>query len=125
VTDKPNLTPETLHEEELNAAASRWLSDAFGEKELTIHGMTPWHIRQLLLWHRMANGEPQPPDDSGGFCCVMAGMHMGHDEGCPGYKCPQCGGRGWEAELTGVVSPDGYSEEVKAPCSFCGGGGRV
>jgi len=24
-----------------------------------------------------------PPDTSGGFCCVAAGMHMGHDEDCP------------------------------------------
>jgi len=23
------------------------------------------------------------PDDSGGFCCVGAGMHMGHDKDCP------------------------------------------
>ena len=29
------------------------------------------------------NAEPQPPDDSGGYCCVSAGMHMGHDEDCP------------------------------------------
>ena len=36
------------------------------------------------------NGEPQPPDDSGGYCCVAAGMHMGHDEDCPGYLCPLC-----------------------------------
>ena len=38
----------------------------------------------------MSMGEPQPPDDSGGFCCVMAAMHMGHDEDCAGYACPLC-----------------------------------
>ena len=29
------------------------------------------------------DAEPHPPDDSPGYCCVMAGMHMGHDEDCP------------------------------------------
>ena len=30
-----------------------------------------------------SGAEPHPEDDSGGYCCVMAGMHMGHDEDCP------------------------------------------
>ena len=31
----------------------------------------------------LRDAEPQPPDNSGGYCCVSAGMHMGHDEDCP------------------------------------------
>jgi len=31
----------------------------------------------------LRDAEPHPPDDSGGYCCVSAGMHMGHDEDCP------------------------------------------
>jgi hypothetical protein len=62
-----------------------------------------------------------------GFCCVSAGMHMGHDEDCEGYHpdCPTCGGRGWTEYPSGVVAPDGYEEYLKEPCSRCGGGGRV
>ena len=39
-------------------------------------------------------GEPQPPDASGGFCCVAAGMHEGHDEDCVNWVCPTCNNSG-------------------------------
>lgn len=65
-----------------------------------------------------------PRDDSGGFCCVAAGMHEGHDEDCPGYPCPDCGGLGWEEYATGVEH-DGYQEYAKEPCGRCNGGGRI
>ena len=42
----------------------------------------------------MTMGEAQPPDDSGGFCCVSAGMHTGHDEDCSNWQCERCGGTG-------------------------------
>jgi hypothetical protein len=69
----------------------------------------------------------EPRDDSGGFCCVSAGMHMGHDEDCRGYHpdCPYCGGKGWVEYPTGVTAPDGYEEYAKEECRECGGGGKV
>lgn len=30
----------------------------------------------------------EKPDYSGGYCCVAAGMHMGHDEDCPAKMRP-------------------------------------
>jgi hypothetical protein len=60
----------------------------------------------------------EPRDDSGGYCCVAAGMHEGHDEDCP-TLCPQCGGKGYEEFESGVVSPDGYHEYLKEPCDRC------
>ena len=60
----------------------------------------------------------EPRDDSGGFCCVAAGMHEGHDEGCPSH-CPECGGKGWTEEESGVVAPNGAHEWVKEPCWTC------
>ena len=57
----------------------------------------------------------EPRDDSGGFCCVSAGMHMGHDEDCPA-TCPNCGGHG----------ADPMSDNVNwLPCKRCNGTGRV
>lgn len=63
--------------------------------------------------------DPQPHDDSSGFCCVAAGMHMGHDEDCPGYHCPECGGKGYTDYESGVVAPDGTHEWLKEPCGSC------
>ena len=86
---------------------------------------------------RNAHPIGEPIDDSGGFCCVSAGMHMGHDEGCPGYPCPECGGAGVFRDVqTGEVTHDmaldacepsmeGQPIFEDVPCSFCGGGGRV
>src|SRR3990167_1692474 len=36
----------------------------------------------------------EPRDDSGGYCCVAAGMHEGHDEDCENWVCPTCGNSG-------------------------------
>ena len=66
-----------------------------------------------------SGAEPHPEDDSGGFCCVAAGMHMGHDEDCPNWKCPDCGGLGYLTYETGVVSPEGVHEYAKEPCDGC------
>ena len=64
------------------------------------------------------DAEPCPPDDSGGYCFVSAGMHMEHDDDCPGYpiECPTCAGTG--------ANP--LSDNTNwLPCQTCRGLGTV
>jgi len=78
-----------------------------------------------------------PRDDSGGYCCVAAGMHMGHDEDCVNWACPTCNNTGGvplgEHFVTHEIALDCGSPELEGqsmgiewgPCPDCDGARRL